>query len=111
MPKKGEIICLTTGEYSDYSIVGHFEVLKDFSLKEQRQAYADTKVANVPVMLYGYWTENKKYIRYEKPIPTGEFRKPYWSVDEWQAWLMREGFLKDLDVTEYNCDDYLREGE
>lgn len=37
--KKGELLLITDGEYSDYSVHGLFRVKKDFNLEESREDF------------------------------------------------------------------------
>lgn len=70
--KKGTVLCLETGEYSDYVVHGPFRVLRDF---DQGQVVAQFKAQ---------WTPPHEWR--DEPDP-----------DEFMGWLVSERYIEDID--------------
>ena len=70
--KAGEIIVLSSGEWSDYSVAGVFLVAQDFNFAEQSKAYQQDPTTK--------WDTGSGYA----------------------AWLTNHGFLMDLDAREWH---------
>ena len=104
MPKKNDIICFSQGSYSDYSLMGHFVVLKDFSMKKVGTAYLASDLGMQDVFEY-FDRSTRPWTRLPEPIKTGE--KPVDKTsDGFQGYLLRQGLVNNLDVTEYYLGDY-----
>lgn len=104
MPTKNSIICFTEGSYSDYSLMGHFRCLNDFSMKEEGRKYLAKEEGMVDVLEY-FDRSSKPWRRLEKPIKVGE-RPGVKSADGFQAFLIRKGLVEPFDVQEYWAGDY-----
>ena len=108
MPKKNDIFCFSEGCYSDYSLMGHFKALKDFSMKDESIRFLNTDLGNEDIL--EYWDRSSVPLRRpETPVKTGE-RPIKHSSDAFQSFLIREGLVEDLDVTEYHLGDYNYDG-
>ena len=78
--KLGQLFYLTTGEYSDYGVMGHFEALKNFNLYQESQIYL-------------------------KDFP--EQREPYqFDDDRFIIYLEKKGLIGDLDISSYHLSSY-----
>ena len=77
--KKGQKILVTTGDYSDYCIMGMFIVLKDF---DKQRVCEDVFLSLIDEQLY----QSKV-------------------GDAFLAWMTREGFLDSIDYTEMHMED------
>jgi hypothetical protein len=107
MPKKGDLFVITSGEYSDYSICGHFIAKESFSYKEKRDAYNSIDLGHEPVLKYGEWADNpRRWINYDVPEPTLETRPVYHSIDGFMAYLIRENLVEEMNCEDFN-DDYI----
>jgi hypothetical protein len=101
---KGHKVVLTQGDYSDYQMCGHFVAAKDFDIREAYQDYK-LNLPMVPVMKAGEWHDNpRRWVRYDTPVDTGEVRKEWASIDGFQAYLIRQGLVKEIEVTELHYD-------
>lgn len=114
MPSAGENIVMTSGDYSDYSMYGHFVVINDFSLSEQHERYLE-ELPQVPILEYGGYVpipenerksprESTRYVRHDVPIDTGKTRKEYPSLDGFQAFLLQKNLIREIEVTEVHYD-------
>jgi hypothetical protein len=127
--KKGDPFVLTSGDYSDYTIRAHFRATKDFLFCEAYSAYIES-LPMVPVLKYGEMRKKDphqfalemnayegrpknswgikpsqmRYVKFDTPIDTGEIRKEYSSIDGFNAFLIREGYVEEFDCPEYNFD-------
>ena len=82
----GELMMISTGAYSDYSIKGLFKILKDFDAQEQLVVWAketDREVVNHSVK-DDYKNQQIEYM----------------------GWLNKNGFIEDVDYRELHTDDY-----
>lgn len=104
MPKKNDLIFFSEGSYSDYGVMGHFKVLKDFSMKEQGKRFLEMDRGVMDVLEY-YDRSTVPWIRLPKPVKTGEKPVPA-TTDAFQSYLIREGLVENVDVTEYHVGDY-----
>lgn len=78
--KAGETLAISQGEYSDYSVLGVFEVLQDFNPDDIRKEY----LAQNP-----------------------EQKKPYgFNEEQFLATLAGKGILKDIPYVELHLSDY-----
>ena len=80
--KKGELITIATGAYSDYSISGVFRVLADFNPQEQMEKFAA-----------------------ETPLEDDD---TYRDLSEFIAWISRSGLLEPLESREWHIGSYGR---
>jgi hypothetical protein len=96
--KKGSLINITNGSYSDYCLRGTMRALQDLDTKELVLKFAELNKDKLdPVLAY-----DKKSIRYYKS-KTYEFS----TGDEFIAWLNKEGYVEDtLEVTEWWVGEY-----
>ena len=74
--KKGEFLRLSSGDYSDYGIRLVCRVLKEFDEHEVYDNYGGEK---------------------------GDYE---FDTDEFIAYLIKEGFIEEIDYTEWNCESY-----
>jgi hypothetical protein len=109
MPKAGETFVLTSGDYSDYTIRGHYRAKRDFSLREEKDRYVE-QLPMVPVLQYGEIVPDptarmgRRWVLFDVPRDTGEMRKEYSSIDGFQAHLVRQDLVEELEVVEFNYD-------
>lgn len=92
--KKGQLIVITTGDYSDYGIRDHMRAERDFNPYVEAQRFMDT----------GDYLQPPEY------DPTGD-PDIYGSDDRFLAWCIREGFLSPVaaeEVTELHIGSYGR---
>lgn len=96
--KKGSLINLTNGSYSDYCLRGTMRALQDLDTKELVAKFTELyKDKLEPRLAY-----DKKTVRYYTTT-TYEFQVS----DEFIAWLNNEGYVEDtLEVTEWWIGDY-----
>ena len=60
--KKGEIVVITEGEYSDYGPIGDVEILKDFRGKDVRITYM-AETGHFSAMEFVSWLSSHGYIQ------------------------------------------------
>jgi len=84
--KKGELVTVSTGEYSDYCVNGLFEVLNDFDAIEQLNVWCSETGRSIKngVVERDYKNENIEYM----------------------PWLVTKGFVKDVDYRELHTGGY-----
>jgi len=82
----GELMMISTGEYSDYDIKGLFKILKDFDAQEQLAIWA--KETGREVVNYRVESEYQNQ-----------------QID-YMGWLNKNGFIEDVDYRELHTDDY-----
>jgi hypothetical protein len=112
MPKKGDFFFFTQGDYSDYSVYGHFVVLKDFNILEQNVKYNETVLPELPILKYGEWMDNpRRWVKYPAPVDTGKTRPDYHSLDGFQAFLLRQRLVDNLDCRNFHYDNLKEEAE
>ena len=75
--KKGQIVVITKGEYSDYGLYDHLRALRDFDAYEEAERF---KVEG-------------EYLRAPEWDQKGEPGE-YGSDDRFLAWLLREGIME-----------------
>ncbi len=81
----GSLIAVTSGEYSDYCLMGHMRVLRPFS---QNEVVAEFK-ARGPWKVKGY-----------PPVPTtadDEDGEDWDCHDRFLAWLVSEGYAEPVE--------------
>ncbi len=79
--KPGELIIISTGEYSDYSLCGLFKVMKPFEFDSKK-----TEFLNIFPKLVG----------------------SYDALDKFLPWLCSEGLIEDYPFTEWHLGSYSR---
>lgn len=85
--KQGQTVTFETGEYSDFTYIGPFKVLKDF---DQQEVVNKFKEENPPVETeYGEW--GKKYYGRDT------YMKPMATEDNFVPWLVRNGYVEDQE--------------
>lgn len=93
----GQIIALTTGEYSDYGLRDHVRCIRAFESDEIIAEFKETNEYLVPPS----WAPEDE--------PTA-----YGADDRFIAWLIRLGFIEPLDddaVVEWHIGSYGRLGD
>jgi len=82
----GELMMISTGEYSDYDIKGLFKILKDFDAQEQLAVWAKET--------------GREVINYK-------VKNDYSNQQiEYMGWLNKNEFIEDVDYRELHTDDY-----
>lgn len=92
--KKGQLIAITNGEYSDYTLRDHVRALKDFDSKNEAQRFMDE----------GDFLAVQEWDKDGDPTEYG-------SDDRFIAWAIREGLIEPLgpdDVVELWIGSYGR---
>jgi len=84
--KAGELMTISTGEYSDYCVNGLFSVLKDFDAQVQLAAWAAETGREM--------TGDGVYSNYQNK-----------QID-YMGWLNRNGFVEDVTFRELHIGDY-----
>lgn len=83
----GQTITFETGEYSDFTYVGPFTVLKDFDQKEVVDAYLEFDKPTEEVVTYVDRLGVERL--YTKKIVPDD--------DRFIAWLTKEGYIQDIE--------------
>lgn len=95
--RRGDLICFSTGDYSDYIYTGHFVALEDITREHFADARADAE------RRYAVTEE-------EQDAWTRESGQPYPpSVDKYEcfiSYLIRAGLLVSVAVTEHHIGSY-----
>ena len=81
----GDVIFISTGRYSDYYVRGHFQLLKTINaaiLNEARACCA-------------------KKVDYDD--------EPRYDPEAFIAWLIKEGYMEEFEVSELHVSDYYSE--
>jgi hypothetical protein len=87
--KAGTLMCFSEGEYSDYGYTGHYLVVQDLTVDTANQIAAEMNAAK----------------------EAAEDRGDYGLSDireQFQARLIREGYLLSIPVTEWHIGSYGR---
>ena len=79
--KAGQIICITTGEYSDYGIRDHLRAIRGFDSSELIEDFKGTEF-------------------YRAADYEGDDADEYGSDSRFLAWLIRQGIVEPLDANE-----------
>jgi len=87
--KKDEFLTLETGEYSDFTYIGPFIVLKDFDTVEISEEYREKDPKKSEEVTYTY--PNGHTVNYTKEEGC--------SPDRFISFLSSEGYIKDVE----NC--------
>lgn len=77
--KRGQVVCFTTGSYSDYMIESHFRVLREFDRDWARKEYLATQFGMSPEQ---EGETAGKYLRL--------------NVSAFLVWLGQSGFVQEL---------------
>jgi len=95
--KAGELINLTTGEYSDYCLRGTVKVLKDFDSLEAVTNFVSLYPTLKPIHRY----RSKEVVEYRDT-------SSYLGIghDDFIAWLNREGYIEDTPMQEWHVGSY-----
>lgn len=86
--KSGQIVALTTGEYSDYCLNDHMRCMRDFDSDAERAHFLESS----PEVA----ARRAKYVKRIAPNQT-QVTGIVWTGDMFIAWLQREGFLEPLE--------------
>lgn len=78
--KQGQLLLLSSGEYSDYGPIALTRTLKDFSANEALQEYLN----EFPSQRDAYCAKQMQFV----------------------AWLSSHGFIEDIEYTEWNIGCY-----
>ena len=97
---KGTLINISNGEYSDYYLMASVRVLKDFDSREALEQFVKLRPELKPICRGHPHKEIVEYkdtnYEYEKRIDHSHFL----------AWLNAEGYVEDLDITEWHMGCY-----
>lgn len=75
--KKGQIVAITSGEYSDYCLRGHMRALRDFDAHEEMERFK----------------REGDYLVQQR----GWGMTPHGAEERFMAWMTREGLLAPMD--------------
>jgi hypothetical protein len=106
MVQKEQVICFSEGEYSDYGLMGHFKVLKRFDPKVQLTKYLDSDPGVRDIFEY-FDRSSNPIRRLPEPVKVGTYPVEH-SSDGFQAYLIRNGYVEDFNVTEIHLGSYGR---
>lgn len=81
--RKGTIVAITTGEYSDYGLRDHMRALKDFDSDEEKSRFRDSG----------------DYLAAPEWDKDGE-KETYGSDDRFIAWCIREELMSPMSADE-----------
>lgn len=81
--KKGQIVAVSDGEYSDYQVRDYFRALRDFTTEEAAEQFM----------------QSDQYKTVPDWDPKGD-PESYKSDDRFMAWAMREGYWEPLPTGE-----------
>lgn len=84
--KKGEMIIVMAGEYSDLRLDNLFRVLKNFNIQIQARVFNKS----IP-----------KSYRYASSAQTNRYGQP----EFWEQ-MVEKGLLEEVEFTNFNLDDY-----
>lgn len=108
--KVGDILTVANGEYSDFTYIGPFKVIKEFSTKEVSEVYANLPDSEEEYDAYTYsyandyvglWRKAEKtYVG--KKMRTIENNLP----ENFHAWLVKEGYVEAMDSIEWHVGCY-----
>lgn len=82
--KKGELLLITIGEYSDYSVHGIVRCLHDFGHREVLEAYLN-------------------YLRLQN-----KYKDDHVDLYEIMPWMIGGGWVEEVETTEVHLGDYGR---
>ena len=109
MPRKGEAFVMTQGDYSDYTIMGHFVATQDFLMSEAYAEYRALDLGEEPYECHYEYPRGGVAIKHDPPII--KMRKVYHTCDGFQAFLLRKELVTNLDCREFSYDyDMTKEG-
>lgn len=94
--KKGELMTISKGQYSDYCVMGLFKVLIDFDAEELSKAWAEEAGAELSTRFindigYRFKEGHKNYYEEEAGFFLG--------------WLNKNGYIEDVDYRELSLGD------
>lgn len=102
--KRGDIFFLSSGDYSDYHVNGHFRVLADFDMDEVKQSFhrAQPKTKMVE-RRYGY-NEKREFVAFSTPRMVKEKHTP--SQEEFVSFLIQLELIEPVnEIREFHNSD------
>lgn len=96
--KAGTIFVRTSGDYSDYQIVNHYKVLKDYSSEAEYRKYVDREGLKIEFYPFKVFPPNK----YSPNGSTSYACVTYYcpSLNKFYLYLESEGFIEEVEVKE-----------
>lgn len=106
---KGSLLMFSTGSYSDYQVLGTFEVIEDFNLFDEQKNYV--KDEELPKTIFHEW-EGSHLVARNSMVSRGvPWSQEYWLADKrkevlctstggFMAYMTTKGLLKELAVEE-----------
>ena len=99
--RKGDILTFSRGCYSDYHVIGLFNVLKDFSYTEKLIDWATAE------NLEFEYTDRRKYRSRGSKQKYLVIKGAGWEcTEEFVSYMNRHGHIEDIDYFELHLEDY-----
>ena len=83
--EKGGYLAISTGEYSDYSVDGLFNILEDFDAQQQMSAWAKET---------------------HRKLINDRVERDHSKEIDYVSWLSKKGFIEEIEYREMHTDEY-----
>ena len=83
--EKGGYLAISTGEYSDYSVDGLFNILEDFDAQEQMNSWA---------------------LETNRKVVNGRVERDRSKEIDYVSWLSKKGFIEEIEYREMHTNEY-----